>query len=149
MMLAMERGETDGAFTSWNTIKTTKQEWLRARTINIIVQFTEARHADLPDVPAMVELGATEEDRRILALYASGAIVGRSLIAPPGVAGERVAALRAGFDAMLKDAAFLAEIERTKAEFDPMPGAELQELVASFDNLSPALIERARQARQP
>ena len=143
----MERGETEGATTSWNTIKTTRQAWLEKRTINLVVQFTETRHPDLPDVPAMVELGTTEEDKRILALYASGATVGRALIAPPGVAPERVAALRAGFDAMLKDAAFLAEIERTRAELDPMPGAELQKVIAAFDNLSPALIERARKAR--
>lgn len=149
MMLAMERGETDGAFTSWNTIKTTKQDWLKAKTINILVQFAESRHPDLPDVPSMVELGATDEDRRILALYASGSTVGRSIIAPPGVAQERVAALRAGFQAMLKDAQFLAEIERTKAEFDPMAGEQLQKLVATFEGLPPALIERARKARQP
>ena len=117
MMLAMERGETEGAFTSWNTIKTTKQEWLRNKTINILVQFTETRHKELPDVPAMVELGVTDEDKRVLALYASGATVGRSIIAPPGVPADRVAALRAGFDAMLEDPAFLGEIERTQAEF--------------------------------
>lgn len=149
MMLAMERGETEGAFTSWNTIKTARQEWLRNKTINIIVQFTEARHPDLPDVPNMVELGNSDEDKRILALYASGAIVGRSLIAPPGVPQERVAALRAGFDAMLKDKEFLAEIDRTHAEFDPMPGTELQKLVAGFDNLPAAIIERARKVRVP
>lgn len=149
MMLAMERGETEGAFTSWNTIKTTKQEWLGRGTINILVQFTETRHPDLPKVPSMVELGATDEDKRILALYASGATVGRSIIAPPRVAPDRIAALRAGFDAMLVDPAFRAEIERTRAEFDPLPGAELQKLIAGFEGLPPAFIERARKARQP
>lgn len=149
MMLAMERGETQGAFTSWNTIKTTRQEWLKNKTINIIVQFAETRHPDLADVPAMVELGTTDEDKRILALYASGATVGRSVIAPPGVPAERVAALRAGFEAMLRDDQFLAEIKRTGAEFDPMSGSALQKLVAGFDNLPPALLERARAARKP
>ena len=149
MMLAMERGETEGAFTSWNTIKTTKRDWLRNKTINILVQFTETRHKELPDVPAMVELGVTDEDKRVLALYASGATVGRSIIAPPGVPADRVAALRAGFDAMLEDPAFLGEIERTQAEFDPLPGAKLQKLIAGFDGLPPALIERARKVRQP
>lgn len=148
MMLAMERGETEGAFTSWNTIKTTKQQWLRDKTINILVQFTQGRHVDLPGIPTMVELGNSDEDRQILALYASGATIGRSIIAPPGIPGDRVAALRAGFDAMIKDGEFLAEIERTKAEFDPLPGAELQKLVASFANLPAALIERAKEARK-
>lgn len=149
MMLAMQRGETEGAFTSWNTIKTTRQDWLRDKTINIIVQFTDARHVDLPDIPNMVELGGSAEDKDILALYASGAAVGRSLIAPPGLTQDRVAALRAGFDAMLTDKEFLAEIERTRAEFAPMPGIELQKAVARFDNLPAAIIERARKARMP
>jgi len=56
--------------------------------------------------------------------------------------------LRSGFDAMLQDKQFLAEIEKTNAEFDPMSGEKLQDFVKQFDSLSPALLERARKARE-
>lgn len=148
MLLAMERSETEGAFTSWNTIKTTKQRWLADKTISVPVQYTTERHSDLADVPAMVELGKTVEDKQIMGLYVSGAVVGRSIVAPPGLPADRLKALRDGFDAMLKDPEFLAEIEKSNAEFDPMSGEKLQQFIASVGNLPPAIVERARQARQ-
>ncbi len=148
MLLAMERGETEGAFTSWNTLKVRRNELLRDKLVNVVMQFTTTRHPDLKDVPALVEAGRTEEDRQILALYASGGDIGRAFIAPPGVNAEIVALLRRGFDAMLQDKQFQAEIEKTNAEFDPMSGEKLQEFVRQFDNLSPALLERARKARE-
>ncbi len=148
MLLAMERNETEGAFTSWNTLKVRRTELLRDRKVNILMQFTTARHKDLPNVPALIEAGKSEEDRQILALYASGGDMGRSFLAPPGVPPQTIATLRNAFSAMLKDAVFLAEIEKTKAEFDPMNGQELQAFVSKFENLPPALLERARKARQ-
>ena len=148
MLLAMERGETEGAFTSWNTLKVRRNELLRDKLVTILMQFTTSRHADLPDVPALVEAGRSEEDRQILALYASGGDIGRAFIAPPGMQPDVVALLRRGFDAMIADKAFLGEIEKTNAEFDPMSGEKLQEFVRQFDNLPPALLERARKARE-
>lgn len=148
MLLAMENGETEGAFTSWNTVKVRRPDLLRDNKSIILMQFTTARHPDLKDVPALIEAGKTEEDRQILALYASGGDMGRAFFAPPGVDAAIVATLRRAFDAMIADKEFLAEVEKVKAEFDPMSGEKLQAFVAQFENLSPALLERARKARE-
>jgi tripartite-type tricarboxylate transporter receptor subunit TctC len=146
-MLAMEKGEVDGATTSWNTLKTSKQEWLKNKTITILVQYTPYRHKELPDVPNMVELGKTDEQKQILALYASGAVIGRSIFTSPGVPADRVKALRDAFAAMTKDPVFLAEVEKTKAEFDPMSGEELQKTIEDASHVTPAVREKARAAR--
>ncbi len=146
-MIAMERGETEGAITSWNTIKTSKQAWLQEKKINMILAYTPARHPELPNVPAMVELGKTQEQKQVLNLYASGAVVGRSIMTTPKVPADRVKALRAAFDAMTKDKDFLAEVEKTKAEFDPMSGVELQKLVEEAGNVPDKVRELARTAR--
>src|SRR5277367_4493102 len=69
-MLAMERGEVDGAFTSYNTLKVSRQDWLRDKKINILVQYGE-RSADLPDVPYAVDLAKTEADRQLMGFYVS------------------------------------------------------------------------------
>ena len=148
-MLAMEKGEVDGATTSWNTIKTSKQDWLKNKSINLILQFTPDRHKELPDLVDMVELGKTAEQKQILALYASGAVVGRSIFASPGIPAERVKALRDAFTAMTKDPVFLAEIEQTKAEFDPMSGEDLQKVIADAAKIPPATRDKAREARGP
>jgi tripartite-type tricarboxylate transporter receptor subunit TctC len=129
-LLAMERGEVDGAYTSWSNIKSTKEAWLRDKRINILVVYTTARSAEMPNVPSMVELGASEQDRQALLLYASGGEIGKSLIAPPGTSPQRLAELRAGFDLMIKDPALLAEIEAAKADFGPLSAKPLQEIVA-------------------
>jgi hypothetical protein len=60
---------------------------------------------------------------------------------------DRLKMLRVAFDATLKDADFLAEIETTKLEFDPLSGAELQKLVEASSKVSSAVIERARAVR--
>jgi tripartite-type tricarboxylate transporter receptor subunit TctC len=142
-MLAMEAGEVDGAFTSWNTLKRTKPDWLRERVINVLYQCALERHPDLADVPTDVELGETAEAGQILAFYTSGAAVGRSIVAPPGMPPERVNILRRAFDATIKDPEFLHEIERAQQEFQPASGEALQKIIADTANAPRAVVERA------
>jgi tripartite-type tricarboxylate transporter receptor subunit TctC len=146
MLLAIERGETGGAFTSYATLKSQHPEWISGKKVNILVTFANERVADLPDVPTLVELGQTPEDKQVLAIFGSAGSVGRSFLTMPKVPADRVAALRAAFDAMVKDSEFLAEIAKTHAEFGPMGGAALQQLIADSRNVPPAVLERARAA---
>lgn len=141
-MLAMERGEVDGALTSWNTLKVSKQDWLKNNKINLLVQYTLERSPELPNVPAVVELAKTADDKELLAFYSGGGAVGRSILTTPGVPADRVAALRAAFQAMTKDKAFLGEIEKSKSEFNPMPGEKLAQLIESMTKVSPAIVKR-------
>jgi tripartite-type tricarboxylate transporter receptor subunit TctC len=143
-MLAMERGEVDGALTSWNTLRLTKQDWLKNKQINLLVQYTLEREPDLADVPAIVELGKTPLDKQVLAFYASGAAVGRSFVAPTGIPAPRVKVLRTAFDDMLKDPEFLGEIEKSKAEFKPLSGEKLQQLIVSTASAPKEVIERTK-----
>ena len=143
-LLAMERGEVDGALPSWNTIKRTKQDWLREGRIHPLVQFVFERSPDLPDTPTSIELGRTPEERDILAFYTSGEEIGRSIMAPPGIAPDRVAMLRKAFENMLKDEEFLDEVRRTQVEFNPLSGEKLREIVERTVRASPATVNRTR-----
>ena len=91
--------------------------------------------------------GKAREDKDALAFYAASGAVGRTVIAPPNLDAETRRILRAGFDATMKDAAFLAEIESTKLEFEPMSGAQLQALVNTSTIVTSAVLQRARTAR--
>src|SRR3979411_840738 len=102
-MLAMERQEVDGASSSWAAVKVGKQAWLRENKIQIILQTTPERIAELSQTPSLGEIGDTPEDKQVFALYASGSAIGRSVLAPPGVPVERAKALRTAFQAMVKD----------------------------------------------
>ena len=145
-MLAMERGEVDGASSSWAAVKVGKQAWLRENKIRIILQTTPERIAELPHTPSLGEIGDTPEDKQVFALYASGSAIGRSLLAPPGIPAEHAQALRTAFQAMAKDQNFVAEIQRLKVELDPLPGEQLERLVAQSLNTPAAVRERAKAA---
>jgi len=144
-LLAMERGEVDAAFTSWDTLSASKPEWLENKRVNILVQFNTKRLAALPDTPSVIELAANPDDKRILDFYVTGAEVGRSFIAPPNLPAERARLLRDAFMKMsTQDAEYRAELERAKAPLNPMSGEELQRMIASIATTPPALIERMR-----
>jgi tripartite-type tricarboxylate transporter receptor subunit TctC len=145
-MLAMERGEVEGASSSWTAVKVGKQAWLRERKIAIILQTAPQRHPELPEAPSLGEIGTTPEDRQVFALYASGSAVGRAVLAPPGLPSDRLRALREAFAAMLADPEFVADVRRLNIELDPLTGEELTQLIARTLAVPPAVRERAKLA---
>jgi tripartite-type tricarboxylate transporter receptor subunit TctC len=142
--LALERGEVEAIVKPWSSIKTGTPEWLRDKKIHLIVQYTLERHRELPDVPAVVDLGRDETQRQIFALYAGGAALGTAVLAPPGLPEPTVAALRRAFDATMRDPALLEEVRRSGADIDPLPGGELQKVVEATFVISSDVLERAR-----
>ena len=142
--LAFERGEVDAIVKPWSSIKSGTPEWLRDKKIHLLVQFTQARHRELQDVPAIVDLARDDEQRQILGLFAGGSPLGTALLAPPGVPDATATALRRGFDAAMRDPALLAEIKKAQADVDPLPGEELQKVVAGTFAVPPAVLERAQ-----
>jgi tripartite-type tricarboxylate transporter receptor subunit TctC len=145
-MLAMERGEVEGSSSSWAAVKVGKQDWLRDKKITIYLQTTPERVADLPDTPSLGEIGDTPEAKQVFALYSSGSAIGRAVIGPPGIPADRVAVLRAGFDAMVKDPDFVADVQKLNVELDPLPGAAVAQLVEKTLAVPAAVRERAIEA---
>ena len=133
--LAVERGEVEGHSTSWTAVKVAHPDWRPEKKINIIVQFALNKHPELPDVPTVVELARNDEERAILRAVMNATEIGTAFFTPPGVPADRVHALRRAFDATMKDPEFLAEAEQTKLTVGPLPGEELQKLVAEVSDL--------------
>ena len=144
--LAMERGEVDGrGSNSWASWKATRPHWLAEKKINILVQIGLKKAPDLPDVPLLMELGTNAEDRALLRLLSASTEIGRPIFTTPGVPAERVAALRAAFDAMLRDKAFLDEAKRLNFDIDAVSGEAMQKLVAEIVGMPKAQGERLKQ----
>src|SRR5919107_256012 len=143
-MLAMERGEVDGATTSWTALRVGKQEWLREKKIKLVLQDLPERSPDLPDVPCLVELGRNEDEKQVLALYGSGGAIGRSFLAPPGLPADVTKTLRARFMAVTQDADFKADVQKTSLEVDPIPGETLTGVVAKSLEIPERVRERAK-----
>jgi tripartite-type tricarboxylate transporter receptor subunit TctC len=142
--LAFERGEVDGIVKPWSSIKTSTPDWLRDKKINLLVQYTRERHRELPDVPAIVDLGRDAGQRQIFALFAGGSALGTALLAPPGVPEPVASMLRATFDQTMQDPALLEEVRRSGVDIDPLSGAALQDVVDSTFAIDPDVLDRAR-----
>ena len=142
--LAMERGEVDGVTMGWFPVKTNKRDWVEQKKINILVQFLTERHADLPNVPTIVELARTPEEKQLFALFANDGEVGKAILAPPGVPAATVAMLRRAFDAMVKDPEMLAEVKKAGLDFDPATGERVEAMVRSVASTPPEVVKRAR-----
>jgi tripartite-type tricarboxylate transporter receptor subunit TctC len=142
-VLAMERGETEGAHSTLEQTLFSHRDWIKEKKMTVLVQYTQTRHPAFPDVPAMVEFGKTDIDKQVLALYGSTAEIGRSVMTPPGVPAERVAVLRRAFETMLKDPLFKDEVEKRNLEYGPMNGTELQKLITDALTIPPDVIKHA------
>ncbi len=142
--LAMERGEVEGVTMGWFPVKTNKRDWIEQKKISFLVQFLTERHADLPDVPTIVELARTPEEKQLFSLFANDGEVGKAILAPPGMPPATVTMLRRAFDAMVKDRDYIADADKLQLETDSMTGERLQKLIETVMATPPAVIERAK-----
>jgi tripartite-type tricarboxylate transporter receptor subunit TctC len=131
--LAMERGEVDGRCGwSWSSIKITKPDWLKNKRINLALQMALHKNSELADVPLIMDLARTERERQILKLVLSRQEMGWPFTAPPGLPKERADALRAAFDATMKDTEYLAEAKQRRLDVNPMSGAAIDKLIGEL-----------------
>ena len=146
--LAVERRELDGRCGwSWDSIKSTRPEWVRDKKINLLVVFALEKAPDIgPDVPLILEKAQSEEQRQVLRVHLAGQAFGRPFFAAPGIPEDRKAALRAAFDATMRDSEFVAEAEKLRLEVSPMTGAEIERVLGEVYALPKQLIDKARAA---
>jgi len=143
--LALEKGEVDvRGSNAWASWKGTRPHWLAEKKINILVQIGLERDPELPTVPLLMELPTDAGDRAALKLLSAPTDVGRPLFTPPGVPADRVKALRAAFDAAMKDPHFIAEANVAKLDLKPVPGEKLQQIVNDIVATPPAVVARLK-----
>jgi tripartite-type tricarboxylate transporter receptor subunit TctC len=142
--LAMERGEVQGRCGwSWSSVMSTHKDWVDNKKITILVQLSLAKHPDLPDVPLIVDLAKTDEQRQILKLIFARQVMGRPYLAPPNVPKDRVQALRTAFMDTMKDPDFLAAAEKAQLEITPVTGEAVDKLVREVYQTPPEIAAKA------
>src|SRR5439155_11757406 len=134
---------------SWSTMKASRPHWIQDKLLNVIVQMGLQKLAELPDVPSALELVTDPESRQVLELILIRQEAGRPFAAPPGVPGDRLAALRRGFDETLQDQDFRADAERVQLEIDPMTAREVDKLLAGAYGGPKAIVQQAAALVEP
>jgi tripartite-type tricarboxylate transporter receptor subunit TctC len=139
--LAVERREIDGDCGGWTSVP---EDWLRTRKINVVVRLSPTL---VPGLDNQVPFGGDlVKDARTRALYdflIAPERLGRLFMMSTKVPRERVAALRAGFDATVADPDFQAEAKRMKLLVTPMTGDEVARHVAKLYVAPPEIVARA------
>jgi tripartite-type tricarboxylate transporter receptor subunit TctC len=142
-MVALEAGEISGIVAIRRTWEQRPELYAQVQPV---VVFGQGREPTLPDVPNLLELAQTDEDKQIVRFVSSIGPIGRALAAPPEVPQDRVDALRQAFADMLEDPEFVSDLNAFNLQLDgPIPGAELQQVVIEALDVSPELIERLQE----
>ena len=144
---AMEAGEVQGVpALAWASLRAQNADWLTSGTVRVLAQWNVPARAELPDVPSISSLAKSDADRAALRLLTSRLEAGRPFLAPPGVPGNRVTALRRAFDVTMKDATFLAEADKLNLDISPMTGEEVTSLVDELSSIPEPVVRRVRDA---
>lgn len=147
--LAMERGEVP-AFVGWYWagMKRTKPEWLEKNLVTVLVQFGITPNPDMKGVPFIMDLLPSDTDRQVVRVALSQLSMARPFTAPPNVPVARLAALRAAFDAMVKDERFLADAKQQQLDITPYSGGQIDALLKDMYSTPPGLVAQVKAAME-
>lgn len=145
--LAMERGEIDGLCgLSLGTLKSRHAAWLGDGSVHVLVQAGIRKSPELKDVPLLTELTQDPEKQRILKFIVAPQGMARPFVASPKTPPERKAALRAAFEATLKDPDFLAQAAKSDIDINPVTGSEIDAMLAELYATPKDIIAKASAA---
>jgi tripartite-type tricarboxylate transporter receptor subunit TctC len=145
--LSIESGETEASITTWNDIRTYHMDWIReGGLMRLVVQIALQKHPELPDLPLLLDYAENQADRDLLSFMSASSQMGQSYAAPPGVPAPIVEALRRGFDATMKDPAFIDRMKTSKLEFNPATGEEMTRIVMDTISAPKPVIDRYKAA---
>ena len=142
--LALEKEEVDGVCgLSYQTLIASSPQWFEGNRLNMIGQLGLGESPHLPGVPNVLDLVKDPIDKEALTLLVIPQEMGRPHVAPPGVPADRLAILRAAFDATMTDPTFLADAGKMKMIIEPVSGAEMQGLLAKAYGTPEPVAKRA------
>ncbi len=146
-LMAVERGEVDAHVSGGSSapFRARILPWLAKGDAKVIMQMGMKRDPAFPDVPTAIEVVTKPVDKQLFEVAFAEQVMGRPFVLPPGVPSERVAMLRAAFDATMHDPEFLDDANQQKAEIDPVSGQEINALLERVYAAPPDLAVRIRE----
>jgi tripartite-type tricarboxylate transporter receptor subunit TctC len=143
VVLAIARGEVGAVVNSIGGPESVRrQQWVVSGELRALFNMEPEPLPNL-DAPTIFDFVRTPEQRQVLTFFSNNVLLGRPLMAPPGVPAERVALLRGAFDATMRDEAFRKEAATMGFELAPKTGAEIAALVAAALATPKNIVEKA------
>jgi hypothetical protein len=144
VLLAVERGEGQGAVSSLSSLRSSRPAWFKDKQINSLLQLATKSSSELPGIPLVMDYAANESDRSVLEMIFSRQDMAYPFIAPPGMAREILKSLRNAFDALADDPEFKDEARRLSITGEPMSGVSIQQLLQHIYSTPRTIANRAR-----
>jgi len=140
--LAVEKGEIDGDCGGWTSVP---DDWLRDHKINVMIRLSPTLVPGMDSaVPFGGDLVRDAGERKIYDFLTAPERLGRLFMVSGAVPAARVAVLRAAFNAMVVDPAFLAEAEQVRLLVTPMAAEEVVQHVRELYATPADLVARAK-----
>jgi tripartite-type tricarboxylate transporter receptor subunit TctC len=145
-LYAMERGEIEGYPSAlYSALQVTKADWLPERKIKALLAYGPEKLPQLVDVPYASEIAGNDDDKKLLDVAFAPLALGRPFAMPPGVAAERLAAMRKALAETFADKDFLAESERLAlAANAPRAGGYIADVISRSYTAPAHVLERLR-----
>ena len=141
--MALEKGEVESMGRStYYGFASQRPDWLRDRKVNILVQFGFEKQAEIANVPMLLDLVEGTEAKQIAGLVSMPTGIGYSHWLAPEVPADRIAALRAAYQATLADAALLDEAKQRGIEIKPKTPDDIAKLVKAAADTPEAVREK-------
>ena len=137
--LGADGGELHGGCWAWETLKVAWAKAIPAGDVIPILQVTNKKIAELPNVPMALDLAKTEEARMLLKAGAiDPAAIVRVYVTTPRTPQDRLQILTNAFAKTLTDPEFIAEAKKANLDINPLTGAEVRKIVDDLFRLPQA-----------
>ena len=147
--LAIERGELDGvASWCWTCLKGQKPHWVAEKKLRVVMQLAPVGDPELTkmNIPTVFERAKTDEQRQMLNIVFGSVALSRPYVAPPDLPPERLALLRKGFEAAVRDPELIADANSKGFVVEYISAEFVEGIVRKAFAADPALIEKVRSA---
>ncbi|MGE3246744.1 MAG: Bug family tripartite tricarboxylate transporter substrate binding protein [Beijerinckiaceae bacterium] len=144
-LLAMEQGEADGFPNFYSSMMGSRPTWLKEGKTFVIVQWGPQKEADLPNVPFLLDIVKTPEDKALVKLASASLALGRPFMMPPGVPKDRLTAMRKAFVDTFKDPEFVKDAGKGGYnDLAPQTGEQMEKVIAEAYASPPAVVEQLK-----
>jgi tripartite-type tricarboxylate transporter receptor subunit TctC len=145
--LAMENGEIEGiAYWSWGAVKSGKLDWVQQKKVNLLFQTASTPHPELPDVPTVVSLAKTDQQRQALELLFARDAIAFPFLAPPDVPADRAKLMQQAFADSFRDPELVADAKKAAFDITLVTGDQVQAIIKKAFATPPEVIALTRKA---
>ena len=149
--LAIEKGEMQchvGSVSSFLD-REPGRTWAKSGFVRVLVQGGKKRDPRLPDAPTIYELmdryKSPRAVRGLANVLLSPGVLGRPMVAAPGIPAERIKILRAAYATTLNDSALLADLKKRGWQASPVSGEELESVAKEVMAQPSEVVEKMKQ----